>query len=163
MKKVFCICICFLLLFVSVCMNAFALSSSTFSDVTPDNPDVLNLLSYSVNFDNFLYSDYVLYQYSDVGYYLVWSDELVYDGNVVTSDADVQFVSLTNGVYSYGVSNTLSLNVNHMTVSNIGGLGFKSPLYSQLFFYDHFKNFSIFGLSALLVIAFCSLRKVFNK
>lgn len=169
MKKILSVLVVSLLLIGVLTMNAFAFSHSTYGDLSSTSSQASNLLSYAMNFDSFLYSDFVIYQASQYSYYLVWSDQLEYNGSSVTSEGDIQYISYIrdgssyNYSYSYGATSDFSLSVNHMTVSNVDGLGFKSSLFNEFQFFDNFKNFSIFGLSALLVIAVCSLRKVFNK
>lgn len=169
MKKMFSVFLVFLLLMVIFSMNAFALSNSTYTDLSSTSSQASNLLSYAMNFDNFLYSDFVIYQSAQYSYFIVWADKLTYENGVVTSEGSIQYVSYVradssyNYNWQYGESADFTLSVNHMTISNVDGLGFKSSLFNEYIFFDNFKNFSIFGLAALLVVAVCSLRKVFNK
>lgn len=168
MKKILSVFLTVLLIGV-FCMNAFAFSHSTYGDLSQSSSQATNLLSYAMNYDSFLYSDFVIYQSEQYSYYLVWTDKLTYNGSRVSADGDVQFISyIRNGLnysytYNYGVSNDFSLNVNHMVVSNVDGLGFRSSFYNEFVFFDNFKNFSIFGLSAILLIALCNIRRLFNK
>lgn len=148
-------------------MPAFALSSTTYADLSSTSGTVQNLLSYAMNYDSFLYSDYVIFQNGQYSYYIVWADKLVYSSGKVTAEGSVEYISYirtgSNYDYSYeyfyGTDDSFSLTVSHMTVSNVDGLGFKSELYQSFRDSHYTRYFQIFGMAALLVIAFVTMRK----
>lgn len=165
--KFFKILLCSVIIMAVFSMSCFALSSSTYGDMSSNSTQVQNLLSLAMNYDSFLYSDYVIYQSEQYSWYIVWADKLDYSSGSVSSEGSVEYIRYyRNGSnmnysysYDYGTDSTFRLSVNHQTVSNVNGLGFKSELY-QTFRDSHYtRYFQIFGMAALLVIMFVTLRK----
>ena len=158
--------ICFIVVISMFCVNAFALTSSTYGDLSATSSQSQNLLSYAMNYDSFLYSDYVIYQGAQYSYYIVWADKLEYSNGKVTG-SNVEYISyIRNGSgydyhynYDYGTDSSFTLNVSHMTISNVQGLGLKSEYYTS-FLDSHFnKYFIVFGLASLFTLVLTSLRR----
>lgn len=159
--------LCSILIVTVFTMSAFALSSSTYGDMNVTSTQTQNLLSLAMNYDSFLMSDYVIYQSEQYSYYIVWTDKLNVSSNTVSSEGSVEYIRYyRNGStgnysysYDYGTDSTFRLTANHQTVSNVEGLGFKSELWQS--FKDSYNRryFQIFGMAALLVIMFVTLRK----
>ena len=148
-------------------VSAFALSSSTYGDLSSTSSQATNLMSLAMNYDTFLHSDYVIYQDAQYSYYIVWSEKLTNSSGTVSSSGKVEYIhysrsgSGTNYSYSYdyGTDSTFRLTANHQTVSNVQGLGFKSELWQSFRDSYYTRYFQIFGMAALLVIMFVTLRK----
>lgn len=148
-------------------MPALALSSSTYADLSPTSNNVQNLLSCAMNYDSFLYSDYVVFQDGQYSYRIVWADKLTVSGSTVSSDSSVEYITYSrNGsnydytyVYDYGTDSTFRLSANHLIVSNVEGLGARSELYSNFQNLVQSKHFRIFMIALTMVIAFVTLRK----
>lgn len=148
------------------CINSFALSSSTYADLSATSSQSQNLISYAMNYDSFLYSDYVIYQSAQYSYYIVWADKLEFKNGTVTGD-NIEYISyIRSGSgydyqynYDYGTDDSFSLSVNHMTISNINGLGFKSEYYNSFLDSHYNKYFIIFVLAGIFVLVLTSLRR----
>lgn len=159
--------LCSVIIMVVVSLPALALSSSTYADLSATSSHVQNLLSCAMNYNSFLVSDYVVFQNGQYSYYIVWSDKLEYSSGTVSSDSSVEYISyIRTGSgydyaynYSYGTVETFDLNVQHMTVSNIEGLGARSELYGNFIFQNQKRLYQIFSLALITVIAFVTLRK----
>lgn len=165
--KFFKIFLCSVIIMAVFSMSAFAFSTSTYGDMSSNSTQVQNLLSLAMNYDSFLYSDYVIFQNGQYSWYIVWSDKLEVSSGAVSSEGPVEYISyIRTGSgydysynYTYGTDESFSLSGTHLTVSNVDGLGFKSELY-QTFRDSHYtRYFQIFGMAALLVIMFVTLRK----
>lgn len=142
-------------------MSAFAYDVTS-SDVVNNSSVVNNLISLAMNYDSFLFSDFVIYN-QGVSTVLVWSSDLNYDSNLLSSDS-VEYVSAAedgtgNYIYDSGEIEFFQIVINNTVVSNLEGLGFKSNLYSQFYNYGLLKLFGIFAMSCLLVITLVNLRK----
>lgn len=140
MKKI----LSFILIVILCCNLIFSCSaltiSDTYSDVTSTSSQANNLINYAMNYNNFLYSDFVIFSDDLNSYYLVWSDDLVFDG-VTVSGSDVEFVhyfrSGSAGSYSYsyeyGIDSAFSLSSSFVCTSNIAEFGFRSALFDEYY------------------------------
>lgn len=165
--KFFKIALCCVMIMVVFSMPALALSSSTYADLSATSSTTQNLISCAMNYDSFLFSDYVVFQNGQYSYYIVWSDKLEYSSGTVSSDSPIEYISyIRTGSgydysynYSYGTDETFSLNVFNMTVSNVEGLGSRSELFSTFLSQHQSRLYQIFSLAIIIVIAFVTLRK----
>lgn len=138
---------------------------STYSDVVQSSTQSNNLISLALNYDTFLRSEYVVFCPNQYQYYIVWGD-LSASSDVVTSSGAVEYISYIRGsdysssyVYSYGTSNSFSLNSSSVCTSNIKSFGMKSSLYDEFFSNYISIQFYVFGLAILIVILFIKIRK----
>lgn len=163
--KYFKICLCCVIIFALFSVSSFALSSSTYADISSTSSTGQNLLNLALNHDTFKNKDFVIYQDGQYSYYIVWSDKLVYSGSSVSAD-EVEYISyIRTGSsydyaysYTYGTDTQFSLNVNNLTVSNVDGLGFISQIYEEHENRKFTKEFGIFSCALLFCIALTSFR-----
>lgn len=159
------ICLCSVIIFSLFVVPSFALSSSTYADISSTSSTGQNLLNLAFNHDSFKNKDFVIYQDGQYSYYIVWSDKLVYSGSSVSAD-EIEYISyIRTGSsydyaysYTYGTDSKFSLTVNHLTVSNVDGLGFISTVYEEHEARQNQKTFDIFIFAILFVVALTSLR-----
>lgn len=117
-----------------------ALSSITYTDVASTSSNATNLINYAMAYDDFIYSDYVIYSDVNYSYYIVWSDELEHNNGTVTGQ-DIQYVHYyrtgSTGsysyVYDYGTDSDFKLNVSHICTSNIPEFGFHSSVFADYY------------------------------
>lgn len=156
------------LAFCVLSVNAFALNTSTYADISSTATNTQNLINYAINYDSFKDTEYVVFQSAQYSYYIVWGD-FEYNGTSVTSDKVeyIQYYREGSGYdyvyqYSYGANEVFALSVNNVVVSNVEGLGMSSNLYRDYEYYRSFDlNTILFG-GALLVIMILTFRGV-NK
>lgn len=142
-----------------------ALSSITYTDVASTSSNATNLINYAMAYDDFIYSDYVIYSDVNYSYYIVWSDELEHNNGTVTGK-DIQYIHYyrtgSTGsysyVYDYGTDSDFKLTVSHMCTSNIPGFGFHSSVFNEYYSRYVFEFFLILLASFSFVIAIISLR-----
>lgn len=163
--KFFKICLCSVIIFALFVVPSFALSSSTYADLSSTSSTGQNLLNLALNHDSFRNKDFVIFQNAQYSYYIVWSDNLEYSGVSVSADEIeyIQYVREGSGYdytysYIYGTDTQFSLTVNNLTVSNVDGLGFISTLYEEHENRKFTKEFGIFSTALLFVLALTSLR-----
>lgn len=149
-------------------VNAFALSGTTYADLSQSSSTVQNLISYANNYDDFISSDYVVFQNGQYSYYIFWGD-LEYNGTSVTaSEAQcISYIREGSGydysyTYTYSDKQTLSLTVNHTVISNIDELGSSSALYEE--YKQNFRStaFNVFILAFLFVLMILAFRRTFK-
>lgn len=159
----------FIIIFSLCSLSCFALSATTYADLSPTASHVQNLISSAMNYSDFLDSDYVVFQDSQYSYRICWAKELNYNGRVISSD-DVQSISyVRNGSgydytwsYSYDDSDSFNLTVNHLVISNIDGVGAFSPTYDDYKYHHNSHWLLIFSLSFLGVLMFLAFRRTFR-
>lgn len=162
--KFFKIFLCFVLICSVFCVSSFALSTSTYADLSSTSSTGQNLINLALNYDTFENSDFVIFQDGQYSYYIVWGD-LTYNASSV-SGSEIEYISYVREgssydytySYNYGTDSAFSLTVSNLTVSNIDGLGFISTIYEEHESRLNQKIFDIFIYSTLFVIALTSLR-----
>lgn len=163
--------LCCVLIMVVFSVSCFALSSSTYADLSPTASQVSNLISAAMNYESFLFSDFVVFQDAQYSYRIVWSDKLEYSSGTVSSDSPVEIITYTrNGsnydytyTYSYSTDNSFRLTANNLTVSNVEGLGARSELFANFEAINQRRLYQVFSLALIIVIAFVTLRKGSNR
>ena len=157
--------LCVLILCFSFTLNSFALSATTYSDLSSSSSTGQNLLNLALNHQSFRNKDFVIFQNGQYSYYIVWSDKLDYSGISVSADEIeyIQYIREGSGYdytyrYIYGTDTEFSLTINNLTVSNVDGLGFISPIYEENEARINDKYFNIFIVATLFVVALTSLR-----
>lgn len=159
-NKIFCL-IFILCTFVVSIGSAAALSSTTSAALNSNNTTANNLISYAVNYDDFLSSDYVVYQEGTYSYYIVWGN-LKYNNSVITNDGIVNYVHYYregtpgdyNYTYVYNTDDNFSLNINHSIITNITGAGGNSITFIEHYFYKNAMFLFIFSVAVLLCLLF---------
>lgn len=166
--KVLKIMLCSVIIFALFSVNCFALSSSTYTDLSQSSSTVQNLISFANNYDSFINSDFVVFQNGQYSYYIFWGD-LKYNGTSVTADKAeyISYIREGSGYdyvyqYSYGNEEALSLTVSNTVISNIDELGSSSALYAQYKSYETDKMFFVFILACLIVSMFLSFRRTYK-
>lgn len=159
--------LCFILILSVFSINAFALTTSTYGDLSQSNTAVQNLISYANNYPDFLKSDYVVFQNGQYSYYIFWGD-LEYNGSLVTaSEAQcISYIREGSGYdyeykYTYSDAQTLSLTVSDTVISNIEGLGSSSALYAEYESYSDNRLLFIFMLAFMFVMMLLAFRRTF--
>lgn len=162
--KYFKICLCCVIIFALFSVSSFALTSTTYADLSSTSSQGQNLLNLALNHDTFKNKDFVIYQDGQYSYYIVWGD-LTYAGSRVSADK-IEYIryyregSSYDYTYSYiyGTDTQFSLTVNNLVVSNVDGLGFISTLYEEYENRKFTKEFGIFSCALLFCIALTSFR-----
>lgn len=163
--KFFKICLCCVIIFALFSVSSFALTATTYADVSSTSSTGQNLLNLALNHQSFKNKDFVIFQNGQYSYYIVWSDKLDYSGISVSAD-EIEYIqyfregSSYDYAYSYvyGTDTSFSLTINNLTVSNVDGLGFISPIYEENEARTNDKYFNIFIVATLFVVALTSLR-----
>ena len=150
------------------CINAFALSSSTYGDLSQSSTQVQNLVSYAYNYKSFKHSDFVVFQDAQYSYRIVWADKIEINNNRVSA-SDVEMISYvrtgttgSNYTYTYSTDSSLSLTVNNLVVSNVHGLGSASSMYEQFISQYQTKILLIFITAFACVLVFLAFRRTFR-
>lgn len=167
--KFFKISLCSIMIIAVFSLNAFALSSSTYADLSQSSSTVQNLISYANNYSDFITSDYVVFQNGQYSYYIFWGDDFEYDGISVTA-SEAQCISyIREGSsydyaykYTYSDAQNLSLTVNHSVISNIDELGSSSALYLEYKQNNRDTAFNVFILGFLFVLMILAFRRTFK-
>lgn len=160
-KKITCIMFC-LLLFALPCS---ALSHGTYSDVSQNSTQAVNLLALASNCDDFIRSDFIIYSPAQYQYYIVWGEDIYSNGERIVSDKPIQYISYirtdnySTYEYSYGEADNFSLNIYNIVTSNINGIGMRSVTFEDFYSQHIIKQFLIFGLAVLFVMLLLKFRK----
>lgn len=161
--------LCFVFLISIFSFNCFALSASTYADLSPTSSQVQNLVSSANNYKSFQSSDYVVFQDGQYSYRIVWGDDIEVNGNSLSSDKVevISYVRLGSGFdytwsYSYTADDTLSLTINHLVVSNIEGVGASSPTFEEYSFQHKVNVLLIFIMAFVGVEMFLAFRRTFR-
>lgn len=141
---------------------------STYSDVYPTSTQAINLLNCAMNYDDFEYSEWVIFRDSSYSYYIVWSDEFSITGNTVKS-SDCDFIhyyrtgSSGDYVYTYehGTDTSFQMTSVNLNVSNINGYGFMSSTYDD--WLSHRNNIRFFIIVVSVILALLFVRLVVRK
>lgn len=163
-KRFFCICFCFILISIVFLVPCSAISfSSTYSDLGYNNSTANNLITYAMNYDSFLNSDFVIFRSSVYEYYIVWG-HLRLSGSSVTSTGQVEYIRYyrdSSGDYhfEYLTDTDFLLNSDNVNISNIDGYGFKSPIFSTFKYESDVLILLTFSLGFIFLIALCRLRR----
>lgn len=163
--------LCSVLIMVVFSVSVFALNSSTYSDLSPSASQVTNLISSAMNYESFLFSDFVVFQDAQYSYRIVWSDKLEYSSGTVSSDSPVEIITYTRTgsgydytyEYTYSTDSAFRLTVNKLTVSNVEGLGARSEVFANFESINQRRLYQIFSLALIIVISFVTLRKGSNR
>lgn len=162
------IALCCIMIIAVFSLNAFALTGSTYADLSQSSSTVQNLISYANNYDDFISSDYVVFQSGQYSYYIFWG-KIDYNGTSVTaSDAQcISYIREGSGYdyayrYSYSDKQSLSLTVNHTVISNIDELGSTSALYSEYKQNFRVTAFNVFIIAFLFVLVILAFRRTFK-
>lgn len=166
MKKILLFLLSFVLLVSAMTFSSSALTvSDTYSDVASTSSQAVNLVNYAMSYDDFINSDFVVFCDEQYSYYIVWSDELSYDGSTVTG-TDIQYIhyyrSGSSGSYSYsyqyGTDTSFGLSSSYVCTSNIDDFGFKSAVFEEYYEQYELKWFLILIGSFLFVLMISALR-----
>lgn len=166
MKKFIYFMVSVILITSCLLVNVSALNvNDTYSDVASTSSQANNLINYAMSYDDFLNSDFVIFCNAQNSYYIVWSDELVYDGSIVKG-TDIQYIryyrSGTTGnnayVYDYGVDSSFNLRSTYVCTSNIKDFGFRSAVFEDYYHQHIIKSFCILIASFLFVMFISALR-----
>lgn len=161
--------LCFIIIISIFSLSAFALSSSTYADLSPTSSQVQNLVSFAYNYKSFKKADYVVFQDAQYSYRIVWADKINFEDNRVSA-SDVEIITYsrsgTTGSYTYSYDYStdaaFSLAVNNLVVSNIEGVGSASPVYEEFISQYHTKKLLIFIMAFLGVVMFLAFRRTFR-
>lgn len=158
-----------LLLFVVIThtnkVNALTFNS-TYSDVVSTSSQANNLINYAMSYDSFIRSDYVIFSDQQYSYYIVWSEDLKFENDIV-SGTSIEYIRYYRSgttsyeyAYTYGTDTTFSLTSSNVNTSSLEEYGFKSVLYSEYKSYDLNSEFMIIIVAVIFVIMIKSLRRV---
>lgn len=168
MTKFLKITLCSIIIIAVFSFNAFALSGSTYADLSQSSSTVQNLISYANNYDDFITSDFVVFQSGQYSYYIFWGD-IEFDGTLVTaSEAQcISYIREGSGydysyTYTYSDKQTLSLTVNHLVVSNVDELGSTSALYEEYKINYSDTALGVFMLALIFVLMCLAFRRTFK-
>lgn len=154
MKKFICI-VLSLFLFVVPCS---ALSHTTYNGLSQNNSNVQNLISMAMNYDDFIDSKFVVYQYEQYGYCIAWGDLYLSENGSIKSNGDITYIRYYRtdnyNTYEYFPSTDTSFNltVYDMITTNIGGIGMQSQLFRDYYTQQNIIYFCVFGFASLFVI-----------
>ena len=166
-KKFFIFSFCLIVVFSIFVLPCSALSiNNTYSDLPYNNSICNNLITYAMNYDSFLNSDFVVFRSSQYDYYIVWGN-LRTSGSSVISDSLVEYIHYfrdgdiynSEYKYQYGTDSDFLLNSDSVNTSNIDGYGFKSPIFSTFEYENNVLNFFIFILGFLFILVLVRLRR----
>ena len=161
-KKILCIVFVVITVFLFT-VSASALSGSSYGDLVSTSSQANSLISYAMSFDDFITSKWVCYRDDANSYYLVWSDDMKWQGSTVSA-TDVKYVrywrdnNQTSWQYGYGSDSKFTFSTAYLCTSNIQGLGSTSEFFESYYFRHNFILLGILFTGLLLVIAFTSLK-----
>lgn len=161
-KKILCIIFVVITVFLFT-VSASALTGSSYSDLPSTSSQVTSLINYAMSFDDFLYSEWVCYRDDTNSYYLVWADDMTWQGSTVSAD-NVKYVrywrenNQASWRYGYGSDSKFTFSTAFLCTTNIQGLGSMSDVFERYYFQENFITLGIVFTGLLLVIAFTSLK-----
>lgn len=169
--KFFKILLCSIIITAVFSLSCFAMNYLTYADLSPTSSQVTNLISSAMNYETFLFSDFVVFQDGQYSYRIAWSDKLDYSSGMVSSESPVEIITYARTgsnydytyVYSYSTDNNFRLSADRLTVSNVEGLGARSEVFANFESIHQRRLFQIFSLALITVIAFVTLRKGSNR
>lgn len=144
-------------------ISSFALSGTSYGDLTSTSSQAVNLINYAMSFDDFINSEWVCYRDDTNSYYLVWSDEMIWQGSTVSA-SDVKYVrywrenNQASWKYGYGTDNNFTFSTAYLCTSNVPGLGSISEVFESYYYQHNFLVLGVLFTSFILVIAFVSLK-----
>lgn len=144
-----CLVLCAIVFFAN---SAFALSTSTYSDVTSSGSTVNTLLSLIPDRGSGKY-DYLVFTNSSDSYYCFYGNDFEINNNVISA-SDCQYIHYyrLGQTYSYTYdfgSQNLSLTVNNIVCSNLD-----LQKASNSFSFDEYQNNMILYVSAIIIAVF---------
>lgn len=161
-KKILCIFFVVITVFLFT-VSASALSATSYGDLPSTSSQVTNLINYAMSFDDFITSDYVCFRDSQYSYYLVWSDDITWQGSTISAD-DIKYVryfrnnNYDEWQYGYGSDTSFTFSTAYLVTSNVQGLGSTSSVFETYYHQHNIMLLFILLTGFILVVAFTSLK-----